>query len=331
MLFFTPLVILCASFVIRELLRGRVRRFRILAVWLILGTASGAALAGKHTSALVIIPAYLAVFIQILYAPGEGSPEEMRKTRIRLVFQWLGSGLLGLSVFYILTPVWWCFPLHWLLLLCISAACFAFGLPGRGWRAWIFRSIPIVAAAWISLAAPEAWAATYQPILHIARARAQLTEVHETLGLELASGSSRFGEMEAQLLYAKTQYYECLEWDDLEQEQAQIRDYEDVLLDGRGGGTAWGTVGLALAAGGFWTVFRRRRPGEAVLLLVWFAVPAVILLAVNTLAWQRYYIILIAPWSVLAGFAALPLASLDVPGRIRRFRGRFFPGSGNAE
>jgi hypothetical protein len=317
MLLFTSLVILCASLVLREIRRGRGLRFRTLAVFLMFGAASGAALAGKHTSALAVIPAYLAVLMHIAFAHGGGSPEELRETRIRLGFHWLGSGLLGLSVFYILMPVWWCYPLHWLLLLCLSAACFLFGLPGTGGWTWIFRGIPIIAIAGISVAAPEAWAGTYRPILQIAQARAELTEVHETLGLELTTVSSRFGEMAAQLLYAKTQYYESLDWDGLEEEQTQIRIYEESHLDGRGGGTFWGIVVLTLAAGGLWAVLYRRHGWEAVILILWFAAPAAALLAVNTLAWQRYYIILIAPWSVLAGFAALPLAGLNIPGRIR--------------
>jgi hypothetical protein len=52
---------------------------------------------------------------------------------------------------------------------------------------------------------------------------------------------------------------------------------------------------------------------------MWLVVPAVILLMTNPLAWQRYYIILIAPWSVLAGFAVVPLTSSGIHGSIRKF------------
>lgn len=319
MLLFTALAILCALSVIREVRQRIPRWYRLAGAQALLGMAAGFALAGKHTSALVVAPAYLAVGILILTAGREGSPGEQRTARIRMCCQWLGSGLLGLSVFYILMPVWWCYPLHWLLLLCLSAACFLIGLPLGGWRGWILRALPIAALAGATVSVPRVWAGTYQPILRIADERAELTRIHETLGMELPTVSSRIAEMAGQLLFAKTQYYESLLWDGLEEEQSQIRVYEESHLDGRGGGTAWGIIVLALAFVGLWTVLTRRRGGEAVLLLLWFGVPAVVLLIINTLAWQKYYLVLIAPWSVLAGLAAAPLTSPDAVGRIRGF------------
>ncbi len=328
MLLFTALVILCALFVIRELRERAPRWYRLAGAHVLLGLASGFALAGKHTAALVVVPAYLAVLILTASAGVKGSPEEKRIARIRTGFQWLGSGLLGLSVFYILMPVWWCYPLHWLLLLCLAAVCFLFGLPLGGWRGWILRAVPIAALAGISASVPRVWVGTYQPILLIAEEREELTRVHETLGMELPTVSSRIGEMADQLLFAKTQYYESLLWDGLEEEQSQIRIYEESHLDGRGGRTVWGIGVLALAFVGLWTALSRRRGGEAVLLLLWFIVPAVILLIINALAWQRYYLILIAPWSVLAGFAAMPPASPEAPGRVRNFLARAIRKSG---
>jgi hypothetical protein len=62
--------------------------------------------------------------------------------------------------------------------------------------------------------------------------------------------------------------------------------------------------------------------GGGFFLLLWLAIPAVTLLLINTLAWQRYYIILIAPWSVLAGCAAVPLKTSGIPGSIRKFLSR---------
>ena len=318
MLLFASLVILCAAFVLRGLRDGAAARRRTVAAFLLLGLAGGAALASKHTSALAVAPAYLAVLTGIGWFGAEGSSAEQWKTKLRWLFTWLGSGLLGLSVFYILMPVWWCYALNWLVLICGSVACFLLGWPVDGWRAWVLRALPIAAAVGICLAVPQALTGIYQPILRMSEARAELTDIHETLGLTLSSTASRLEEMADQLLFAKTQYYESLEWNYLVPEQSQIRMYEGLNLDGRGGGTAWGMIVLGLAAAGLWIVFSRRRGWEALLLLLWLSVPAAGLLAVNTLAWQRYYLILIAPWSVLAGFAALPLGSWNAV-RLRAF------------
>ena len=76
---------------------------------------------------------------------------------------------------------------------------------------------------------------------------------------------------------------------------------------------------LVLVVGGLWVTLVRRRGWETLFLMLWLAVPAAILLIVNSLPWQRYYIMLIAPWSVLAGFAAVPITSSDFLGSVRKF------------
>ncbi len=318
MLLFTSLVVYCGLRIARELRAEVPRRGRITLGYGLLGVFSGCALASKHTSALVLAPVFIALAILIVRsAGGEAPPEKNRITRLRLLFGLSGSGFLGLSVFYMLMPVWWSFPLHWLLLLCLSSFCFSIMIAGPGWRGWILRALPAAAVIGLTLARPVAWASVYQPIRIIVEGRAELTRVHNTLGLDLPTFGSRVGEMADQLLSARTQYYESLVWDTLEEEQAQIRTYEAAHLDGRGGGTGWGVILLALAAFGLATLVLQRRGWEGLFLSVWLAVPALGLLAVNTLAWQRYYLILIAPWSVLAGFAAVPLASPEFRQRIR--------------
>ena len=153
----------------------------------------------------------------------------------------------------------------------------------------------------------------------------------QSLGRDMSTVESRIGEMADQLLFAKTQYYEGRFWDGLEEEQTQIRVYEDARLDGRGGGTVWGIVVLVLVVGGLWVALFRRRGWETLLLMLWLAVPAAILLITNPLPFQRYYIVLIAPWSVAAGFAAVPLTSPDLPGTLRRFFQRKDTGADSAQ
>jgi 4-amino-4-deoxy-L-arabinose transferase-like glycosyltransferase len=93
----------------------------------------------------------------------------------------------------------------------------------------------------------------------------------------------------------------------------------DYHLDGRNGGTVWGIIVLVLVAGGLWVTLAARRGWETLFLILWLIVPAVILLITNSLPWPRYYIMLIAPWSVLAGFAAVPITSSDFLGSVRKF------------
>jgi hypothetical protein len=321
MLLFTSLVVLCGLLVARELRVALPRRGRITLEFCLLGVVSGCALASKHTSALVLAPVYLALTILILRSSGG----ENRISRLRLLSGLCGSGLLGLSVFYMLMPVWWSFPLHWLLLLCLSALCFCLMIAGSGWSGWFLRALPAAAVIGLTLARPVAWDSVYQPIRIIVEGRAELTRVHNTLGLDLPTYGARVGEMADQLISARTQYYESLVWDTLEEEQAQIRTYEAAHLDGRGGGAGWGIVIVILIFGGMLALLFHRHGWESFYLFLWMFVPALGLLLVNTLAWQRYYLVLIAPWSVLAGFAAVPLTSSVWIGRIRKMFSRKIP------
>jgi hypothetical protein len=312
LLFFTLLVVLCALFILRLLRDGKPRWRRILLGYGLLGLASGLALAGKHNSALVIVPAYLAVFIILWSAGGELEPREKKAARFHLLFGLIGSGLLGLSVFYILMPVWWLYPFNGLVLLCLSAIFFSAGLPKPGWRIWIIRAIPVTILLLTTAFVPRGWSGIYRPIRIMVQARADLIRAAERPGVTMTTFESRIGVMAEQLLFAKAGY-----WVGSPESEAQIQVYEEYHLDGRSGGTVWGIVILVLAGGGLWVTLVRRRGWETLLLMLWLAVPAVILLVTNSLPWQRYYLMLIAPWSILAGFAAVPFSSPEFWKRVR--------------
>jgi hypothetical protein len=320
MLLFTALAVVCAWYVAREFLSGGLRWRRINLGYALLGAAGGLAVAGKHTSVLVLAPMYLALFL-LLWSAGRGLDARASAiVRFHLAAGLLGSGLLSVAVFYLFDPVWWYYTGQWLLLLCLSTLCFLAAFPVSGRWIWGARSLPVVALAAATLAFPAGWTGIYQPARIIVNARNELMAVHEDLGWALPTAKSRVREMAVQLLTAKTQYYESFYWDDLEEEHVQIRAYEAAGLNGRGGGTAWGIVIFLLAAAGATAVVVRHRRWETLILFLWLALPAAALLITNPLAWQRYYIILIAPWSVLAGYAATLIPWPGLLDRLRRLR-----------
>jgi hypothetical protein len=322
LLLFTSLVVLCALFLLQAIRERNLHWRRILLGYGLLGLFSGLALASKHTSVLIIAPMYLVVFILLWSGGKELDPRERKVSRFHLLAGAFGSGLLGISVFYILTPIWWFYRFDWLILMSLSAVCFLFGFPKPGSWIWFVRAVPIAMLLLITVYAPPSWSGIYQPVRIIYQSRENVLQSQESQGRTMPTLKSRIRMMVEQLLFAKTQYYESFLWDDLPEEQAQIRIYEASHLDGRGGGTVWGIVILALAVGGLWVTLFRRRGWGTLFLYLWFVIPAAILLVTNPLAWQRYYIILIAPWSVLAGFAAVPIISSDFLGSVRKFLAR---------
>ena len=301
LLLFTSLVVLCTLYILRLMREGKPRWRRILLGYGLLGFASGLGLAGKQNSALIIVPAFLALFIFLWFAGRELEPREKKAARFHLLFGLVGSGLLAFSVFYILMPIWWLYPFNWLVLLCLSAVCFTIGLPKPGWWIWIARTISVAILLLITVFVPRGLSGIYRPIRMMVQARLNLISSAESPGQNLMTFDSRIVEMTDQLLFAKSGYT------------------DDYHLDGRNGGTVWGIVVLVLVAGGLWVTLAARRGWETLFLMLWLIVPAVILLITNSLPWPRYYIMLIAPWSVLAGFAAVPVTSSYSLGSVRKF------------
>jgi hypothetical protein len=331
MLFFTALVVLCALYIVRTMRAGKARGGMLLVGYGLLGVAAGLALASKHTSILIVLPAYLIIIILGWRLGSEKDPQDRKAAYFRLLIGLTGSGLLALSFFYFLTPVWWFYRLHWLILLCLAAACLLFAIPMQGWWKWVLRILPVAAILLTTMAEPSAWEGIYQPIPIIIQSRDELLQTQQAQGRVLPTLQSRIREMAVQLLSAKTQYYESYYWEGLPELDAQIRAYEAAHLNGRGGGIAWGIIVFMLIAGGVYAALFHRRGWETLFLFVWAAVPTGILLLANPLAWQRYYIILIAPWSVLAGFAVVPLASETMFKNIRRLSARISTPSSTIE
>jgi hypothetical protein len=318
MLLFTSLVVLCALYLVRAMRRENPNWRGINLGWIGLGLAGGLAFACKHTSILVIAPVYIGIFILIWFTGRELESRPKAALHFRLVSGLLGSGALVLSVFYIFTPIWWFYRYHWLILLCLSTLAFLAGNANPGRWIKLFGIIPVVFLLVITLAFPQAWSGVFQPLQIIVEARSNaLRDGEEMAGRPLARVKTRIRVMAEQLLFAKAQYSEAYSWDGLAEKEAQIRIYEDARLDGRGGGPAWGVVMFLLIAGGFGGAFLRRREWEMMILFLWLVIPTVIILVTNPLIWQRYYLILIAPWSVLAGFAAVPLSSSEFRKRVR--------------
>ncbi len=96
------LVLLAAAWLIRE------RKWRC---FVLLGCASGAAIAAKHTNAFVVAVVFLACASVILVEAAQ-SPAGALRSHIRALAKLLLSGILALAVFYLMNPAWWQAPIE---------------------------------------------------------------------------------------------------------------------------------------------------------------------------------------------------------------------------
>lgn len=113
----------------------------------------------------------------------------------------------------------------------------------------------------------------------------------------------RLEQLAAQGLDTPRQYYEVPYWADYI--AGQIADYERGWLDGRSQGPLWTAVLLALLSAGIADLVKWWREEPAWIGLVWLVGTVVVLLIMVPLNWQRYYLPLFAPVSVVCGVGAV--------------------------
>lgn len=132
--------------------------------------------------------------------------------------------------------------------------------------------------------------------------------------------SQRVTGIMTQPFLTPVRYYEVFFWADFAAITQQIARYEASHLDGLHFGALLGIPLTILAAFGIgatlWPALRPYPSVELTIgLMVWLAVMIAAALA-NPLPWQRYYLQLISPASLLAGIGALTIVRL-VAGHIR--------------
>jgi 4-amino-4-deoxy-L-arabinose transferase-like glycosyltransferase len=301
MLFFTSALILGALLVVGEM-KGVAVSWPRLTLWLVLlGVASGLAMASKHMALMVVLAGYLAVLLFPFLGVSGSWPNPRGQQFLRLLSLLIGSGLLAVTVFYLVMPVWWAYPYNAPLLACLSLLFFTFGWAARCRSLWLLRLLLVLPLAVITIVSPGVWVGTYKPAQIIIRSRSDLISVQKEETGYMATTGARLGMMAHQLFFAGGEYAESPRWSEFAELRRQIQAYERAFLDGRGGGVFWGVV-LILALGlGIWAMVSTYRGGELWVIGLWLLVPAAILLVTNPLPWQRYYVILFPPFSVVAG------------------------------
>ena len=96
------LVLLAAAWLIRE---------RKWWCFVLLGCASGAAIAAKHTNAFVVAVVFLAC-ASVIFVEAAQSPAGALRSHIRALAKLLLSGIIALAVFYLMNPAWWQAPIE---------------------------------------------------------------------------------------------------------------------------------------------------------------------------------------------------------------------------
>ncbi len=304
MLFFTALTVLIALRAVQAQARPGVTRNRVYAWYIALGAAGGAAIAAKHTAAIVTAAAFAAVLFAPLLTRWITTAPSFRFNR-QHVLAVLSAGTFAYMVAIILMPVWWSWP-RVLGLAALAALLMAFAVEWRSRARWIARGGAGLALLLVSILQPILWAELVDLPYFIFQQRNRLMAMQGAALGELSTPGERLIALADQAFFAETQYYEAPAWSTFDTITAQIQAYDGTLLKGRSG-ALWGLLEIGLLLGGVAALIQRRRAGEALLMSLWLLF-IVLALLMNKLPIQRYYIILQAPLAVLAGVGAAWLA-----------------------
>lgn len=282
----SALVILCA------LLLSQATTARRRLLWgMLLGVASGLALASKHTAGLTVVVAFGAVAMGPITKPspfqrgrvplplslrerglgGEGQTEIHHIQPTSLISTWsilVLAALIAVIVFLALNPAWWTDPLR----------AVDFVLDHR--RALLDQQV----------------------------AGAQAT------GDDHANVGERIATLIRESVGARAQYYEVPYWEDFIGDD--IHEYESSGLAGRADSVIWQIILMIALGAGIVTLALRWRDPAYWIGLIWLVGTAAGLFSLIPLDWQRYYMPLYAPVAVTGGIGAA---------RVCAWLFRFFP------
>jgi 4-amino-4-deoxy-L-arabinose transferase-like glycosyltransferase len=306
LLFSTLLVILVAIQVIRVQARPAITWRRLGTWYLGLGAVSGFALASKHSSATIIAP----VFLTVAALPWLRMRED--KVFMRRHYYTLAAAVLVMALIALmLMPMWGSLP-EFIILLGLIALMLMIGFERRkaarrALDAALLATLVIFPMAWFTIIAAP---------VGVTIARGYLMQKQAETNYHQDTLRERVETLVDQSFFAGTQYFENPLWANFVPIRVQIAAYENAHLDGRGGGVGWGLLLIALDGLGAWWLYARRQQGTTLLIVGWLVIPVLSLLF-SPLAWQRYYIVLIAPLSLIAGMGVIQIAATIRPGAAK--------------
>ena len=296
LLFFTALVIGVALLASRAMQRSG--RARAPLGWLAaLGVASGAALAAKHSSALVVAAGLLALLVTPMLRARGG----IARPSAEHVASLIATALLALLVFQLLMPVWWSWPLS-LVLAGLTAGVSTFCVDGPRRRRWATGCLALVLGTSGFVAQPSLLEEVAAVVVKASETRGALMSRQVGNLRQTGSWVRNARTLVRETFLPDPQYFEDPAWESFPSISAQIDRYEATRYGGVCG-RFWAALRVGLCLVGGMALYRRWPSGAALLLVAWLAIPALTLLA-NPLPWQRYYVVLQAPVALLAGLGA---------------------------
>ncbi len=295
--FFLILTLYIASHVLKDFQGMKTRRY----LYVLLGVASGLTLAAKQDTAPMLIAVYLALALIPIW-----KKETVRIILINVLY--LGAATsLAFACFLTFMPVFW----GWWesVFVLIGFVTILFQLP-----VWTIdraaKPLAVVGCMLIvgmAITSPTLWRKFPTPIISMIETRKVIIggqvenrKDNNLFYLDTAKNKTTF--FLETVLSSKAMYMEVPSFD-IPLVREQITDYEDSLFSGRTGSLlADGFVAILVVIGG-WSLLREFNT-ESILIYSLLITSGILLVAMVPLPWQRYFLIMQIPYSLIAGAGA---------------------------
>lgn len=292
--FFLILTLYVASHVLKDFRSMKTRRY----LYVLLGIASGLTLAAKQDTAPTLIAVYLALALIPIW-----KKETVQTTLINVLY--LGAAtILAFACFLAFMPVFW----GWWesVFVLIGFVTILFQLPvwkiDRAAKPLALTGCVLIIG--MTIASPTLWSRFPTPITSMLETRDSIIggQVKLYRGNNFNTVKDRMTFLLKATLTSKVMYMEAPSFD-IPPVHEQIAAYEDSLVSGRTGSLLADGLVAVLAVIGGWSLLRQFN-AESLLIYSLLITSGILLFAMVPLPWQRYYLIMQIPYSLIAGAGA---------------------------
>lgn len=294
---FLILTIYAAVFILQNLREMKVRWFQFA----ILGIASGLTLAAKQDAAPMLVAVYLGLgFAPFLHKAG------LRFFLLNALYLFAAT-CIAYGFFLLFMPVFWDWWETAFMLVGLALILFQLPLLKMERSAILLALVGLALLAGMSARSPALWRDIPMPILAMLETRkgvvaGQDVVIGESNRFEAGSMKNRLGFLVENTVSSDVMYMETASFD-VPPFHELIHSYERSGLGGRTGSLWIDGLILIVALLGGWTLLKPFS-AESFFVFLLFFVTAILLYLLISLSWQRYFLIMQIPYSLLIGFGS---------------------------
>lgn len=291
---FLILTIYVATYVVESFRNGKIRRVP----YALLGIASGLTLAAKQDTVPVLVAVYLALGVIPLW-----KRDKLQNILANLFY--LGvSGFLAYAFFLVFMPVFWGWWETMFMLTGLAVILFQLPVWNIDRMAKPFAVAGFILVFGMTIMEPSLYGEILTPVDSMVQTREAMLkgDLQDFVGQglfdpKIAKSRIKFlldSTTKTDVMYMEAKSFDVLPF------HKQIAAYEDSFFSGRVGSSLWDGLVLVLVIAGGWYLLRNFNM-ENLLICSLFVISGFLLFVMIPSQWQRYFLIMQIPYSLLVG------------------------------